>query len=281
VRASRIAHALVLAAVLAAGCSNSSSPTATSGPSRSPDQPAASAAAATFAESSAEATSAASTSAAATTTFATPDAAVTQYLAGVAQGDASRIVAACAIAEKSAGFSFGLYVDRLKAMMLYQSLAPAEYPFDVEINKALETSRILGQVKILTYSLLSTEQLDGSTIYQADKARADKFVTEVNPARLADLKVIAIRLSSPALQTSAKNVANMAAMSRVYGADEMAEWLALFSLGGKDYLVGFTLLRYGTNWKVSDQVANLAGTSSLGTAEPITVEEFDRLTSGG
>jgi hypothetical protein len=260
VRASRIAIPLALAAALVAGCSNSSSPTATSGPSGSPDQPAASAAVATF---------------------ATPEAAVTQYLAGVAQGDASKIVAACAIAEKSAGFSFGLYVDRLKAMVLYQSLAPAEYPFDVEINKALETSRILGQVRILTYSLLSSEQIDGSTIVPADRARADKFVSDVNPARLADLKVLDIRFSNAKLEKDPKTLANSAAIAKVYGADETTERLALFSLGGKDYFVGFTLLRYGTNWKVGDQVANLAGTSTSGTAEPTTVGDFDRLTSGG
>ena len=49
---------------------------------------------------------------------------------------------------------------------------------------------------------------------------------------------------------------------------------------GQYYYVGFTLLRYGSDWKVSEQVANLANTNALGTAQPTTVEEFNRLTIG-
>ena len=48
----------------------------------------------------------------------------------------------------------------------------------------------------------------------------------------------------------------------------------MLSFEDKDYLLGFTLLRYGDSWKVTYQTSNLAGTSALGTVEPTTPEEF-------
>ncbi len=43
-------------------------------------------------------------------------------------------------------------------------------------------------------------------------------------------------------------------------------------------MIGFTLLRYGDDWKVSSQVSNLAGTSLLGAALPMTPDEYYRQT---
>ena len=188
------------------------------------------------------------------------------------------ILAASAIDEMSRGFQFDLYVDRLKAMSLVTSLAPATSPMYVAMNQAQLTSRTLGAVRNLSWSLLSTEKIAGTMIVPADKARADTFTTAVDPARLAALQVVDVRLSMPSLQNSPKNLSNWAAQAAVYSADEISEWLALISFENKLYVVGFTMIRYGANWKVEQQVANLAGTDSLGTAQPTTADGFDQIT---
>ncbi len=212
--------------------------------------------------------------------FPTPEDAIRQYMSGVSRSDVSAILQACAVDEMSAGFRFDLYTDRLQALALSSSLAPADYPFYADMNRTLQSGRLLGQVRMLVYSLLSSEKIDGSTIVPADKARADTFIKQVDPSRLAGLSVTDIRFPIAKYEQDERYLANAAATAASYGADEQTERLALFSLDGKFYDVGFTLLRYGTGWKVSSQVSNLAGTSALGIAQQTTVDEFDSVTSG-
>ena len=64
----------------------------------------------------------------------------------------------------------------------------------------------------------------------------------------------------------ARYLENAARLASIYGADESTERVALFSFEGNYYYLGFTLLRYGDNWKISSQTSPLAGTSALGTA---------------
>jgi hypothetical protein len=212
--------------------------------------------------------------------FPTPEDAVRHYLAGVVGGDAGMIREASAIDEMSAGFDFVAQAERLQAMELTNSLAPAEYPLFADIDRALMSSRILGQAKMLVYSLLSTETIDGQIIVPADRARADAFVTQVDPSRLGGLTVQDIRYSNPHFEHEPKNLENAAKQAAMYGADELTERLALVDLDGKLYEVGFTLLRYGDDWKISSQSAPLGNTPVLGTAVPTTREEYDSATSG-
>ena len=213
--------------------------------------------------------------------FPTPEDAVRHYLAGIAAGDVNMLLEASAIDEMSAGFDFAAHVDRLQAMILTTGLAPTEYPMFSEMDRTLVSAQILSQAKLLVYSLLSTETLDGTPIMPADKDTAVAFVAQVDPSRLAGLTVLDIRYSNPAFEHAPQNLANAARQAAIYGADELTERLALVDLDGKLYEVGFTLMRYGDDWKVSSQSAPLGNTPALGTAVPTTREEYDRQTSGG
>ncbi len=210
---------------------------------------------------------------------ATPEGAVRDYLAGVAQADVAKILDASAIDEMSAGFRFDLMTDRLKAMNLTGSLAPADYPMFVDMNRAQQSAIVLGQVRNLVYGLLSTEQVDGSIIVPADKARADAFIAQVDPSRLSDLSVLDVRAVDPYFAKSQRYLENTAKQAAVYGADELTERVALVSFEGQMYAVGFTLLRFGDVWKVASQVSNLTSTNSLGTAWPVTLDEYAHLTA--
>ncbi len=182
--------------------------------------------------------------------LATPEDAIRGYLAGVATADVIRILGVAAIEEMSSGFHVDLQTDRLQAMQVTRSLAPATSTFYVGLNQAIQTSWLLGQVRNLAYSLLSTESIDGTLIVPADKARADAFAAQVDVTRLANLTVEDIRFPNATLQDDARYLANAAALASIYDADEMTERLALVSLDGRQYAIGFTLLRYGNDWKV-------------------------------
>ena len=212
--------------------------------------------------------------------FATPEEAVREYLAGVADADAERILAASAIDEAAAGFDFAANVEALRAFLPFQSLAPSEYPFYVEANRAQHTYRILLWVQNLAYGLMTGLELDGAGIAPVDRAWAEAFVAEVDPTRLADLEVIDVRFPNAEFEFDERYLENAAAQAARYSADELTERLALVSFEGGHYAVGFTLLRFGDGWKVFSQVSPLAGTSAMGTATPTTAEDFEAGTSG-
>ncbi len=210
--------------------------------------------------------------------FKTPEDAVTAYLEGVAQGDLSKILQACAINEMSENFKFDLYIDRLRAFLPFQAPAPSSYPFYVELNKAQLSAQITGQVRILAYSLLSSVKLDGMTVLM-DIDQATAFMKAVDPKQLAGLAVNQIGLPSKSAMSSTRYQDNAAKLAHVYGADESTERVALFSFGQDYYYVGFSLLRYGDNWKISSQTSPLANVPSTGQAQKTTVQQFENMIS--
>ena len=212
--------------------------------------------------------------------FKTPEEAITHYFEGVAQSDIHKIAQACAIDEMSEKFKFDQYTERLRAFLPVQSQSPAEYPFYVEINKMQLSSQIFNRVKMFAYSLLSSEKVDeGATIVLDAEAteRISQFIKDVDPKGLAQLELKTIGLPNKKLMNDARYLENAAKLASIYGADESTERVALFSFEGNYYYLGFTLLRYGDNWKISSQTSPLAGTSALGTPQKTTVEEFESM----
>ncbi len=208
----------------------------------------------------------------------TPEEAVTHYLGGVAQNDVRKILQASAINEMGGNFKFALYAERLRVINPTY-LSPAEYPLYAEINKAQLSSQILNQVKNLSYSLLSGEKMEGGII-QADAERVSRFIKDVDPQRLSKLEIKKIDLPNKKVMAEAGYLENAARVAKGYGADESTERVVLFSFEQNYYYLGFTLLRYGTNWKIANQVSQLAGTSVLGAAQGITEAEFERIING-
>lgn len=211
--------------------------------------------------------------------FRTPEEAITSFFEGVAQGDFAKILQSCAIAEISENFKFDLFIDRIRAFVPYQSFAPTNYPFYVELNKAEITARISNQVKIFAFSLLFSGDIafDRTNLMDIDGARA--FAADVDPSRLAQLELIQIAPPSPAMLNTERYKNNALRIAATFGADDSTERLALFSFEGNDYVLGFTLLRYGDTWKINSANSAIAGTSSLGTPEQVTLEQFAEMTS--
>ena len=207
-------------------------------------------------------------------TRATPEDAVRQYLDGVAANDVHKVLQACAIDEVAEHFDFAYQANRLRAIVPANFLLPTDYPFYVEMNRYEQASRIFNQVRGLSYSLLSSKPVD-QTIVGLTEEQTQQYVKDVDPSRLAGLKVVSVKFPSAELAADSRTLSNFAAMAKGYGADELTERLALFEWNGKDYAVGFQLLRYGSDWKVFSQTSNLAGTSASGAAQPMTPGGFD------
>ena len=198
--------------------------------------------------------------------FSTPEDAISQYIAGIAEGDVDKILAVAASDEMAEYYRADLFVERLGGVLIpFTMLAPADYPYYVAMNKVQQTARILSQVRNFSYSLLSDEDIaSAQTIVGVDAERMAKFIADIDPVRLADIAVTDISAPSMPAGSVARYEENAAKIAKIFGADEYAERVVSFSFEGVDYLMGFQLLRYGDNWKVMDQSSPLGNTSALG-----------------
>jgi len=210
-------------------------------------------------------------------TFKTPEEAITHYFEGVAQNNVGKILQACAINEMGEKFKLDVYVARLGNVMYpSQSLSPSDYPFYAEMNEMAVSSQILGQVRFLAYGLLSSEKVDdGSLITNMDPDRVNKFIQDVDPRKLSTIEIQKISPPNQTLMNDPKYIANAVKRAAVYGAEDSTERVALFSFEQNDYYIGFTLLRYGEDWKISSQSSPLANTDVLGAPVKISVDDFE------
>lgn len=216
-------------------------------------------------------------------TFKTPEEAITWYFEGITQADARKVLQACAIDEKAAGFRFDLYIEHV-GYFLPSTLSPANDPLYVEVNKMQLAADSLNRAKGLLYGLLSDEEVAKEfgehRSIKMNPEMATAFMNDVDPRRLAQLQVHRIDLPRRKLMQRDSYQKRAARLASIYGADERTERVVLFSFEQNYYYVGFTLLRYGENWKIEYQVSQMAGTSESGVPQKTTVEDYERLLSG-
>lgn len=212
--------------------------------------------------------------------FKNPEEAITFYMQAVVEGDVPKIMQACAINAMSEKFSFDLYTNRIRALT-FTAPAPSDYPFYAEMNKAQFSWQILNQVKMLAYGLLATEKgvVEGRTV-PLEPEGTTQFREEVDPERLAQLQITKMGVPNPDLASTERNQENWNRQAQIYGADELTERVVLFLFEGDYYYMGFTLLRYGEDWKISGAASMLGNTSPSGAPQKTTEEEFQELITG-
>jgi hypothetical protein len=209
---------------------------------------------------------------------ATPDDAVAQYVAAVAARDVEGLMGICAADQIASGYRFDLAAERLRSFAFVTMLAPGSDPFYAEVNRGIQRGLIARTVMLLSYSLLSSETVDGRVIAPVDEERIRRFLADVDSDRLAGLTLLDSRFPKASMERDPRLLANYETQATIYGADEVTERGALVSFEAKEYVLGFTLIRYGSSWSVAMQSSPLLGTPPFGAAEPTTREEFESLT---
>lgn len=206
----------------------------------------------------------------------TPEGAVTAYLEGVAQQDFDKVVAASAADRMSVKFDFAAYAGRTGAILKNGPL-PANHGLFTGMNKAKFDAQLANGLQVFVYSLMTREFEDANSAVLVDDAEAVAFIRTVQADRLKTISIIKIgspKASGPAHEAELLKVAQTA---KVYGADELAERLALISFEGETFVTAFTLLRYGGEWAVMGQYANAAAVTEPGIAARVNTEDFETL----
>lgn len=201
--------------------------------------------------------------------MSTPEGAVRLYLDAFRSRDLESLMDVSAVDPIAEQVDFTAYVERLRAWLPFLAPAPATDPFLVDLNRVQQASQLLGQTRILMYGLLTDVQLDGSTVAPVDAAWAASFMSQLDLSRLDGLEVDSIVEPDPELMAGERYREVMAKQAAVYGADEMTERVATVSLEGRDWLVGFTLMRFGDDWHIANQTSVIGGLPATGAPTPV------------
>jgi hypothetical protein len=209
--------------------------------------------------------------------FDTPEAAIHHFTERLAANDIMGAFEACAINEGDK-FNFAAYSRWINAMLLIQSEAPAQSTVLAQVNCIKKMSAIAQQIKIMMYSMLTDEKIDGKTIFQPGDERIEQFVKNADSRRLAGLKVVKIVLPiSTEILNSERARTNAQREAKIFGADDMTERVVLYQLGSDYYAGGMHLLKYGKYWRITSLNSMYADMSALGNVVRITPEKFDKI----
>jgi hypothetical protein len=205
---------------------------------------------------------------------ASPEAAVELFMRGVKQASFETILAASACTEAAEGFDFTAFTDHMGILIPHIFHADSNNDFYRTINRNAFEATIAQQVKVLSWALLlgGDIPLEGASI--SDSLVLERFQHGFDVSKLRGLKLISIDFPHDSLKDSERNLANWRRNAGFYGADEYTERVALFSFDKLFWYTGFTLVRYGSTWKVLSMNSSLGNTSALGSPTRCTMESY-------
>ena len=154
---------------------------------------------------------------------------------------------------------------------------PSSDPLFVALNRASFAGDIARQLQFLAYGLMAPPEVVLGKAATMDRDEAAAFAAGVDASRLGGIALEKVGAPTPAILNSERNLANATKMAAVDGADERTERVALIAFEGQHYMMGFTLLRFGAEWKVNGQVSPVAGTNAFGIPVLVTPEAFDEI----
>lgn len=208
--------------------------------------------------------------------FTTPDDAIAAYLDGIRTRDFGEILSATAFDRLYAHFDFAAYVDSLGGLTP-RVPAPAGDPLLLEIDKTIFAAGIAHEVKMLSYFLLGRPDLTQDKLVAMTPAETAALERALDMRRLGNLELIKVGIPRPKVTNDPKNQKNAAQRAGFFGADEYSERIALISLEGQTYEMGFQLMRFGQSWTITAQWSGIGSTSAVGVPWPMTLAQFDEL----
>ena len=108
------------------------------------------------------------------------------------------------------------------------------------------------------------QSAQGVSPWQTLGVELEDYIESVDSGSLKGLIVERVELAVQEKQNQDETQEKLNEEAGVYGADERREYAALFTVGETSYIQGFTLDRYGEDWKIYSLTSELAGTSSYG-----------------
>ena len=210
--------------------------------------------------------------------FASPEDAINHFIAGIAEGDLEKALAATAIDAYGSSFDFAYQAERLQVIMPAINEAPAEYELYGDLNRLKQAAYLAQQIKLFCYSFFIGDMDFSVPEMLEDQAQIDEFITAVDPAKLANLKVVGIDMPTPDVMNSEAALENAEKHGKTIGADTVTERIVLYNLDGDLFMGGFQLADFGGVWKIKGLNSIYANQSAYGDVSPVTMDEYFSLT---
>ncbi|WP_026793313.1 hypothetical protein [Pleomorphomonas oryzae] len=210
--------------------------------------------------------------------FKTPEEAVTGFMEALKKQDFEAILATTAVDRMSKGFDFVAQAQQAKVIVPYHAM-PTSDPFFISVNKAIYAGQLARNIQYFTYSLMAKNALqEGKTYVIADQPTAamDMF-NAVQAKRLSELSISKIGTPSPEKVNSERQQRLFSQHAKIFQGDAATERVALLSFDGLDYLIGFSLIRYGDDWLIEEMMSRIADIGFFEPAKRITPDEFEAL----
>lgn len=210
--------------------------------------------------------------------FDTPEQAIEHFFTGLKEGSINKALEACAIEEYATQFNFQAYTERMMAM-IPTSPAPAEYSMYGEFN-AIKRRDYWAKVMLnMSYALTSDNEIasqlnEGLTVTIENNQEITDFIQDVDPSKLADIKVVRVDVCFPKLQNEEQGIQYLNSYKETRGCEEACEYSVLFEHGGNTYAEAITLLKYDGGWKL-DGNASLAYWEVNMVPKQMTEEEYE------
>lgn len=176
---------------------------------------------------------------------------------------------ACFSSEDAAkNFDYESYVA-LYDLEDQDTLLPAEDTKIQLINERKLEGQAAGQIEATLRVIglgedTGRRSIQGVSSWQELGMETEDYIEAVDSKNLKDLTVERVELAVQDVQNQDETQEKLEQEAGVYGADERREYVALFTVGETSYIQGFTLDRYGEDWRIFSLTSELAGTSSYG-----------------
>jgi hypothetical protein len=184
--------------------------------------------------------------------FATPEAAVHHFVEHLAADDIDGAMQAFQIDDILAAF------DAAANVRSDSGAALSDHRIMVGAAKISVMAKFARATRQFVYGLL----LAGPKAYGLTKAsdeNVQRFIRDVDPARLQAVRIVRIDQPAPSAMNSADGVALAKRRAAQRRADDSTERIALFQLDGAYYAGGFSLLKSADTWRISEFESVYAG----------------------
>ncbi len=220
--------------------------------------------------------------------FSSPEMAIEHFIDALKRNDISGMLESCAINEQAEKVDLTFKASLLKSYQTNSPLPP-EYAMYRDINRLAEIASILNQVKYFIFSFLVPDTYEKGIMKYSieipygwlEETFVSGFVKATNPSLMEGLRIVRICDSNFGYSQEfiERHKTNLKKEARTVGADEAVQRIILYEKGDEYFYGGFTLLRYGPNWKIKNMSHVLIDILNQ-PAKKTTLQQFDAILLG-
>jgi len=184
--------------------------------------------------------------------FATPEAAVKHFVEHLAADDIDGAMQAYQIDDVVAAF------DAAARVRSDSGAALSDHRIMVGAAKISVMAKFARETRQFVYGLLLAGPKP-HTLTKASDESIQRFIRDVDPARLQAVRIVRVDQPKPTAMNSADGVALAKRRAARQAAEDSTERIALFELDGTYYAGGFSLLKSSDTWRISELESVFAG----------------------